>query len=233
MTEGAQQALRRVMELHSDTTRFALACNFSNKIIEPVQSRCAVLRYTQLSEKDMLKRLIDICKREGLDYVPEGLEAIIFTSNGDLRHAINSLQSTASSFKVINSENVFKFCDRPHSDIIRMIIKHCIERDIDNATKLLCDLYRSGYSPIDIITVMFKVTKTYNMNDSDKLEFIKVCNNICLVKNDTLAPIPINLLIIHIPTIKQIGYAHMEMISGTQSLIQLSGLIANLCSVSE
>jgi len=64
MTTGAQQALRRTMELYSNTTRFALACNQSNKIIEPIQSRCAILRYARLSDKELLKRLIEICEIE-------------------------------------------------------------------------------------------------------------------------------------------------------------------------
>jgi replication factor C subunit 2/4 len=64
MTEGAQQALRRTMELYSSTTRFALACNDSEKIIEPIQSRCAVLRYTKLSDGQLLKRMLEICEAE-------------------------------------------------------------------------------------------------------------------------------------------------------------------------
>lgn len=66
MTTGAQQALRRTMELYSNTTRFALACNQSNKIIEPIQSRCAILRYARLSDKELLKRLLEICEVEGV-----------------------------------------------------------------------------------------------------------------------------------------------------------------------
>jgi replication factor C subunit 2/4 len=64
MTPGAQQALRRTMEIYSSTTRFALACNMSNKIIEPIQSRCAILRYGRLTDKQLLKRLMEICEME-------------------------------------------------------------------------------------------------------------------------------------------------------------------------
>lgn len=64
MTTGAQQALRRTMEIYSNTTRFALACNMSNKIIEPIQSRCAILRYAKLKDSEVLKRLLEICKLE-------------------------------------------------------------------------------------------------------------------------------------------------------------------------
>lgn len=64
MTSGAQQALRRTMEIYSNTTRFALACNMSNKIIEPIQSRCAILRYAKLRDTEILKRLLEICEME-------------------------------------------------------------------------------------------------------------------------------------------------------------------------
>lgn len=64
MTPGAQQALRRTMEIYSNTTRFALACNMSNKIIEPIQSRCAILRYAKLRDTEILKRLLEICEAE-------------------------------------------------------------------------------------------------------------------------------------------------------------------------
>jgi replication factor C subunit 2/4 len=64
MTTGAQQAMRRTMEVYSSTTRFALACNTSNKIIEPIQSRCAILRYAKLKDGEILKRLLEICELE-------------------------------------------------------------------------------------------------------------------------------------------------------------------------
>ena len=64
MTTGAQQAMRRTMEVYSNTTRFALACNTSNKIIEPIQSRCAILRYAKLKDGEILKRLLEICELE-------------------------------------------------------------------------------------------------------------------------------------------------------------------------
>ena len=70
MTTAAQQALRRIMELHSNTTRFALACNLSNKIIEPIQSRCAVLRYSKLSDQQVLMRLMEVCKAEDVRSPP-------------------------------------------------------------------------------------------------------------------------------------------------------------------
>ena len=66
MTDGAQQALRRTMEIYSSTTRFALACNNSEKIIEPIQSRCALIRYGKLSDAQILAKLLQVCKEENV-----------------------------------------------------------------------------------------------------------------------------------------------------------------------
>merc|ERR1712241_1336426 len=111
MTEAAQQALRRTMELYSSTTRFALACNSSEKIIEPIQSRCAMLRYSKLSDAQVLAK---------------GLEAIVFTAQGDMRQALNNLQSTHEGFGFVKSENVFKVCDEPHPLLIKDMLDHCV-----------------------------------------------------------------------------------------------------------
>lgn len=119
MTTGAQQALRRTMEIFSNTTRFALACNNSTKIIEPIQSRCAVLRYTRLSDAEVLSRLQDVAAKEGVSYDVSGLEAIVFVAEGDMRNALNSMQSTVSGFGHVSAEHVFKVCLRAVPAYIR------------------------------------------------------------------------------------------------------------------
>lgn len=131
MTQAAQQALRRTIELFSNTTRFALACNNSDKIIEAIQSRCAILRYTKLSDVELLKRLLEVCDQEHVVKTDEGLEAIIFTAQGDMRQALNNLQSTFSGFGVVNSENVFKVCDQPHPLLVKSIVEACLKCEID------------------------------------------------------------------------------------------------------
>lgn len=79
MTDGAQQALRRTMELWSNTTRFALACNNSDKIIEAIQSRCAMLRYGKLSDQEVMTQLLKVCNKE---QVPNTI--LLFLSNSGL-----------------------------------------------------------------------------------------------------------------------------------------------------
>ncbi|XP_017883927.2 replication factor C subunit 2-like [Ceratina calcarata] len=136
MTEGAQQALRRTMEIYSNTTRFALACNNSEKIIEPIQSRCAMLRYGKLSDAQILAKVIEVCKAENASYTDDGLEAIVFTAQGDMRQAMNNLQSTHNGFGHINSANVFKVCDEPHPLLVKEMLEHCIERNICKAYRV-------------------------------------------------------------------------------------------------
>lgn len=97
MTEGAQQAMRRTMEIYSSTTRFALACNLSEKIIEPIQSRCAVLRYSKLTEQQVTKRLLDVLEMEKATYNESGLEALVFTAEGDMRQVRLALSSSSTS----------------------------------------------------------------------------------------------------------------------------------------
>jgi len=203
MTDGAQQALRRTMEIYSKTTRFALACNASDKIIEPIQSRCAVLRFTKLSDAQLLVRLIEVCKRENVSYTDDGLEAVIFTAQGDMRQALNNLQSTFQGFGHVNSENVFKVCDEPHPLLVKDMLKACVASDLDGAYRIMSHLWALGYAPEDIIGIIFRVAKTHAMAEYLKLEFVK-----------------------------EIGYTHMRIAEGVDSLLQMSGLLARLCKKS-
>lgn len=201
MTTGAQQALRRTMEIYSQTTRFALACNTSEKIIEPIQSRCAVIRYGKLSNAHIRSKLAQICAAERVQHTDDGLEAVMFTAQGDLRQAINNLQSAHNGFGLVNSENVFKVCDEPHPLLIKGMIAKCVQGEFDAAYKVVSDLWKLGYSPEDIIGNIFKVVKSYEMAEFLKLEFIK-----------------------------EIGQTHLRITKGVNSLLQLAALVARLCS---
>lgn len=204
MTPGAQQALRRTMELYSNTTRFAFACNQSLKIIEPLQSRCAILRYTKLSDEQVLSRLLEICKAEDVKYNSEGLQALIFTAEGDMRQAINNLQSTVAGFGFVDDKNVFKIVDQPHPLVIQKILLSCIkDGDINEAIRLLDGLWHKGYSAIDIVTLTFRVAKTLpGIGEQKRLEVIK-----------------------------EIGFSHMRVLEGVTTYLQLCGLYAKICDI--
>ena len=133
MTKAAQQGLRRTMELHSSTTRFALACNLSNKLIEAIQSRCAILRYGRLEDVQVAQRVQEVATMEDISMTDKGLEAIVFTAEGDMRNALNALQATKAGFGLVNDTNVFKVCDQPHPVAAQKILAACIAGDIDTA----------------------------------------------------------------------------------------------------
>ena len=172
MTAGAQQALRRTMEIYSNTTRFALACNMSNKIIEPIQSRCAILRYAKLRDTEILKRLLEICEMEKVQYNDDGLTALIFTAEGDMRQAINNLQSTHSGFGFVSGDNVFKVCDQPHPIVVQSMIRACLKGDINLAMEKLNELWDNGYSAIDIVVTIFRVVKVFDECVLPNLSFL-------------------------------------------------------------
>ncbi|KHJ42833.1 replication factor [Trichuris suis] len=190
MTDGAQQALRRTMEIYSKTTRFALACNQSDKIIEPIQSRCAIIRFSKLSDAQVLARLLIVCQKEDISYTDDGLEAIVYTAQGDMRYALNNLQSCVAGFRVVNSTNVFKvgdhqrsvatsqrvrcqICDEPHPLAIKDMLDNCIKGHVDDAYKEISRLWRLGYSAEDIIGVIFRVCRTHEIPMRLKLDFLK------------------------------------------------------------
>jgi len=200
MTGAAQQAMRRTMEIYSNTTRFALACNISTKIIEPIQSRAAILRFSRLSDEQIMARLKHVCAEEKVSYTDDGLEAIIFTAEGDMRNALNNLQATKSGFGHINQTNVFKVCDQPHPTTVRKIIDHCVSGETDPAVRLMQALWGTGYSSSDIIGTVFKVAKAHDMPEAIKLEFLK-----------------------------EIGFTHCRIADGMNSLLQLLGLVGRLC----
>lgn len=93
-------------------------------------------------------------------YSDEGLAALIFTSEGDMRQAINNLQSTYSGFNFISPDNVFKVCDQPHPIIVKKMLGACQKGDVDLALDGLRGLWDQGYSAVDIVVTIFRVTKT-------------------------------------------------------------------------
>jgi replication factor C subunit 2/4 len=108
-------------------------------------------------------------------YNDEGLEALLFTSEGDMRQAINNLQSTWSGFGFVSREAVFKVCDQPHPHVVQDMIKACARGEIQVAMDRLDELWQQGYAAIDIVTTIFRVTRGMTeLPEYLKLEFIRV-----------------------------------------------------------
>jgi replication factor C small subunit len=153
MTGPAQTALRRIMEIGSRTSRFILICNQSSKIIEPIQSRCAIFRFSRVDRQAMKEHLIEIAKKEGYTLVPEAAERIVDFSEGDLRHAINSLQ-TASAYKegVIDEKAVALVIGEASPMLVQKMIRKALYGDFIEARRTMYDIMGSfGFSGTEII----------------------------------------------------------------------------------
>ncbi len=151
MTADAQQALRRLMEMYTATTRFILIANFPSKIIEPIQSRCAVFRFTPLKKEDVIARLKWICEQEDCKYTEEGLETIYEISEGDMRRAINILQA-AAAIGTVTPDVVYKVVGLAHPREVREVIQLALSGEFLRAREKLRELMINyGLSGVDVI----------------------------------------------------------------------------------
>jgi replication factor C small subunit len=156
MTGPAQTALRRIMETSSRTCRFILICNQSGKIIEPIQSRCAVFRFSKLDRNAMIEHMHCIAKRENVSLAPEAAERIVDYSEGDLRHAINALQ-TASAYKegIVDEKTVSLVIGEASPIQVQIMIRKALYGDFIEARKMLYELMGSyGFSGSEIVRQM-------------------------------------------------------------------------------
>ena len=152
LTADAQAALRRTMERFSKTCRFILSCNFSSKIIEPIQSRCAVFRFKPLSEEDIKKRLKYIAEKEGKKITEGALDAIAYIADGDMRKAINILQIAAAITDEIDENTVYKASGTARREEISEMLKLALEGKFIEARKKLDSLLvEYGLSGEDVI----------------------------------------------------------------------------------
>jgi replication factor C small subunit len=152
MTSDAQQALRRTMERFTETCRFIMCANYSGKIIEPIQSRCAPFRFSYLPKEEHDHYLNEIAEKEGMKLSGEGLEAIFEVCGGDLRRAINTLQASASLGKPVDAKVVYSITGRASPADVRKMIKIAMEGDFIEARKQLRDMIQKyGVAGSDII----------------------------------------------------------------------------------
>lgn len=140
LTSDAQHALRRTMERYSNTCRFILAVNYSSKIIEPIQSRCAAFRFKRLTEKDSSKLLKRIAKGEDLNLKKTGIKAIIHASEGDLRRAINLLQAASALEEKIDEKVVYQVSSMASPEDVKEMMELAMDGKFEKARKRLLEL---------------------------------------------------------------------------------------------
>jgi len=200
LTADAQHALRRTMEKYSSETRFILSANYASKIIEPIQSRCVVFRFKQLTAADMLKYIERIGDEEGLEMDEKAKEALIYVGDGDMRKLTNVLQSAAMFSKKITEAEVYNVASRARPTEIISMLKYGIEGNFEKAREELDTLMlRHGLGAEDILTQCYREIQNMNVDERAKL---KVISNI--------------------------GECNFRVVEGANERIQLEAFLANL-----
>ena len=173
MTKDAQSALRRTMEKCSRSTKFCLICNYVSRIIEPITSRCSKFRFKPIAKDVLVKRIEMICEKESTKITKPGVEAIISTSEGDLRKAITSLQSCArlKSSEEVNEEDVYEITGVIPSRYIEGLLEVCLLNSYERLQQFVDDLICEGFSGHQLINQLHEeVVSSNTMTDNNKAD---------------------------------------------------------------
>jgi len=198
LTQEAQQALRRTMELYSTNVRFCLSCNWSSKIIEPIQSRCALFRFKPLSNDEVSEMLRYVAKEEDLNLKDDAISALVDISEGDMRKAINLLQAISFTTKDITENEVYGVVSAAKPAEIDEMIETAFTGKFQESRKLLNKLMIDhGLSGEDLIIQIHKNVVNRDMDDRQRVKLID-----------------------------RIGEYNFRMVEGASPRIQLEALLA-------
>ncbi|WP_457590377.1 replication factor C small subunit [Geoglobus sp.] len=173
LTADAQAALRRTMEMYSKTCRFILSCNYVSRIIEPIQSRCAVFKFRPVPKDAMKKRLIEICSNEGVEIDGEALEALIYVSGGDFRKAINALQGASALGRKITADLIYQITATAKPEEVEKLIETALKGEFMEAREFLDRLMiEYGMSGEDIVAQLYREIISSKLDESLKVILI-------------------------------------------------------------
>lgn len=203
LTREAQHALRRTMENYTQTCRFILSCNYSSKMIDPIQSRCTVFRFKPLAKEEVDEIVDMIAKEESLDISKEAREALYTVSHGDVRRVENLLQSAASLGKSIGEEDVFSIASYARPKEVVSILELAVKGDFLEARKqLLTVMLDYGLSGLDVVKQLQSAAWKLDAPDTKKLSMVKAC-----------------------------GEAEFRIVEGSDEFIQLEALLATFATL--
>jgi replication factor C small subunit len=201
LTNDAQAALRRTMERYTQTCRFILSCNYSSKIIEPIQSRCAVFRFKPLGEADVRAYLERVARTEKVEVSEDGYTSVIELAQGDLRKATNILQVAASGGRTVDPDTVFESTENIRPSEVKELLTTAIKGNFLSARSKLDDLIvRHGLSGEDIVKAIHRAVFELPVSEDSKIRLID-----------------------------RVGEAEFRMVSGSSDRIQLEALLAHFC----
>ena len=174
LTQDAQAALRRTMENYAETCRFILSCNYSSKIIDPIQSRCAIYRFRPLTDNAIREEIARIAKIENITIDEGGYTAITYVSLGDMRKAINALQGAAIVSNHVTAEHVYAITSNAKPEEIADLLTRCLEGDFETAERMLHTLmYDKGIAPNELLNQLYReISRSETLDRRLKVDMI-------------------------------------------------------------
>jgi len=173
LTTDAQAALRRTMESYAQTCRFILSCNYSSKIIDPIQSRCAIYRFKPLGKPAISEEIQKIATKEGITVSDDAIDAIVYVAQGDMRKAINALQGAAIISPSINGQMVYAITATARPDEIDLLLDLSMAGDFDAAENALSQLlHERGIAPNELLNQCYRTLLRRPMDQRLKVALI-------------------------------------------------------------
>ena len=205
LTPEAQQALRRTMENYSSTCRFVLSCNYSSKIIDPIQSRCAIFRFKLLEKKAIEKIIQKIAENEKITVSPEAMEILYEGSEGDCRKCINILQSTASISPMITTDLISTMISNTQPKDVKVALDYALSGDFEKSREKLFDIMlKESVSGNDVVKTIQKEIWSLSIEPEIKVRLIE-----------------------------KTGEAEFRIVEGSDPFIQLQALLASFVLVGQ
>ena len=174
LTNDAQAALRRTMEKYAGTCRFVLSCNYSSKIMDPIQSRCAVFRFRPFQKEDIKKLIRKVATAEKVQVDADGLEALIYVAQGDMRRAVNTLQVASAGGKAVSAESIYTTTATARPEDVKEMLEIALAGNFPKARDKLDELLLNyGLSGEDIVRQIHRSVFDLTVPDKIKVEMVE------------------------------------------------------------
>jgi replication factor C subunit 2/4 len=182
ITNKAQNLLSNIIAEYRKNTRFVFICNDCSHIIESIQSNCMIIKYARISRANLFNKIKNICDIEKIDYTIDGIEALLFNSDYDIRQAINNLECIHYSINKLTNESIYLLIEQPKPIYIQNILSNCINDNFNIAIKIVVELYNKGYTPNDILLTFMKCLMENHFSEKklDKNIILKIYEIISL-----------------------------------------------------
>jgi replication factor C small subunit len=205
LTADAQAALRRTMENYTRTARFILSANYSSRIIEPIQSRTAVFRFRPV-KPDAIRTYLDrVGRAEKLKVTKEGMDALVYIAQGDLRKAVNALQVAAAVSPTVDEDALYKAASTARPELVKNLLEVSLGGDFLKARDALDTLLiEYGLSGEDVIRAVHRTVFDLSVPDAFKVRLID-----------------------------RVGEAEFRLVEGSNERIQLEALLAHFVLVGQ